>query len=81
LSSFFAERGSVWRAGGQARGNVQAFAIDPNIFEQHSSQGVWCRNAPLRNGRLYFLLAKDLREAGMTDRTLAVHPQGAGERI
>ena len=50
---------------------VQAFAIDPDIFEQHSSQGVMVQERTIEErAGYYFLLAKTCAKAGMTDRTL-----------
>lgn len=49
----------------------QAVASDPDIFEQHSSQGVMVQERTIEERAGYFyLLAKTCAKAGMTDRTL-----------
>jgi tetratricopeptide (TPR) repeat protein len=49
----------------------QAVAFDPDIFEQHSSQGVMVQERTIEERAGYFyILAKTCAKAGMTDRTL-----------
>ena len=56
----------------------QAIAIDPEIFEQHSGQGVMVQERTIEERAGYFyILAKTCAKAGMTDQSLAIHPQGA----
>ena len=48
-----------------------AFALDPEIFEQHSSHGVMVQERTIEERAGYFyILAKTCAKAGMTDRTL-----------
>jgi hypothetical protein len=50
---------------------AQAVAIDPEIFDQHSSQGVLVQERTVEERAGYFyILAKTCAKAGMTDRTL-----------
>ncbi|MCU1339689.1 MAG: Tetratricopeptide 2 repeat protein [Bryobacterales bacterium] len=49
----------------------QAVAFDPDIFEQHSSQGVMVQERTIEERAGYFyILAKTCAKAGMTDRSL-----------
>ena len=49
----------------------QAVAIDPDIFEQHSNQGVMVQERTVEERAGYFyILAKTCAKAGMTDRSL-----------
>ncbi|HEY2842114.1 MAG TPA: tetratricopeptide repeat protein [Bryobacteraceae bacterium] len=49
----------------------QAVAFDPDIFEQHGSQGVMVQERTIEERAGYFyLLAKTCAKAGMTDRSL-----------
>jgi tetratricopeptide (TPR) repeat protein len=49
----------------------QAISIDPEIFDQHSSQGVMVQERTVEERAGYFyILAKTCAKAGMTERSL-----------
>ena len=50
---------------------AQAVAIDPEIFDQHSSQGILVQERTVEErAGYYYILAKTCAKAGMTDRSL-----------
>ena len=56
----------------------QAVAINPDIFEQHSSQGVLVQERTVEERAGYFyILAKTCAKAGHDRADLAIHSQGA----